>query len=218
MRRQEFAVIGLGRFGISLARTLVQQGHTVLGIDHDQALVQRYSHELTQTVALDSTDEEALKEIGVEDYPKVVVAIGDDFEASLMTCVALKTLGVRHVVCKASTTTHRDILHKVGVDRVVLPEYEGGERTANELANPHLVERINLGPDSAIAEVRVPQSMVGSTLEELDLPNDLGLCVLAFVRRGNVSVPPPQHELLREGDLLVVFGKVAATQRLISHA
>lgn len=218
IRKQEFAVIGLGRFGTSLAKALEGQGLTVLGVDRDLSLVQRYSHDLSQTLALDATDEEAVREAGIEDYPSVAVAIGANFEASLMTCVALKAVGVRNVICKASTTTHRDILLKVGVDRVVLPEHEGGARLATEIAYPQLVARIDLTPDATITEVRVPPALVGRTLEEIGLGATYGLTALAFVRRGKASIPAPIHELLRDGDRLVVFGRPAATQRFISDA
>lgn len=133
-----------------------------------------------------------------------------------MTCVALKAVGVKNVICKASTTTHRDVLLRVGVDRVVLPEHEGGARLATEIAYPHLVARIDLTPEATITEVLAPPSLVGRTLEEIDVDATYGLRVLAFVRRGKASIPPPMQELLRDGDRLVVFGRPAATQRFIS--
>ena len=120
----EFAVIGLGRFGSSLALTLAGRGYTVVGIDRDRALVQEFADELTQTVALDATDEDALRAIDIASFDTVVVAIGADFESNLMATVALKSLGVRHIVCKALSERQQAILLKVGADRVVLPEYE----------------------------------------------------------------------------------------------
>ncbi|HZH97967.1 MAG TPA: TrkA family potassium uptake protein, partial [Fimbriimonadaceae bacterium] len=156
---QEFAVIGLGRFGFSLAKRLVSLGHTVLGVERDSAISQQYADELTQTVSLDSTDEDALREVDITSYETVVVAIGTNFEANVMTTVALKELGVRNVICKAATLRQRDILLRVGADRVVLPEHEGGARVAQELATPGILDEIRLFEEVKVSELRVPRRL-----------------------------------------------------------
>ncbi len=134
--KPEFAVIGLGRFGSSLALTLAERGFSVLGIDRDRSIVQALAGRLTQTVALDSTDEQALRAVDIPSFDTVVVAIGSNFEANLLTTVAVKSLGVPHVICKATTDRQRTILLRVGADRVILPEHEAGCRLAQELAAP----------------------------------------------------------------------------------
>ncbi len=121
--KPDIAVIGLGRFGSSLALTLAASGCKVLGIDRDQTIVQHLADDLTQTVALDATDENALRAIDITAFDTVVVAIGADFESDLMATVALKSLGVRRVICKALTERQKSILLKVGADQVVLPEH-----------------------------------------------------------------------------------------------
>jgi trk system potassium uptake protein TrkA len=134
--RDEFAVIGLGRFGSSLARTLVSRGASVLGIDRSPEPVQELADELTQTVVLDATNEAALREVDIAVFSTVIVAIGSNFEANLLTTVALRELGVNNIICKALNLRQRDILLKVGANRVVLPEYEAA--TVWRLNSPSL--------------------------------------------------------------------------------
>ena len=203
---QEFAVIGLGRFGASVALTLVGRGFTVLGIDKDPVLAQRYADEITQTISLDSTDEDALREIDISSYDAVVVAIGAHFEENVMTTVALKALGVRQVVCKAGTLRQEEILYSVGADRVVLPEFEAGKRIAQQLAKPGIVDQIVIGPVHRISKVIVPVSMTGHTLEDLNIDKRFGVKLLATVRDESVTMDPPPYYLLREGDFFVVYG------------
>ncbi|MCA0360730.1 MAG: TrkA family potassium uptake protein [Armatimonadetes bacterium] len=216
-KRAEFVVIGLGRFGTSLARTLVQNGHTVLGVDSDMNLVQRHSHEITQTIQLDSTDEQALKEIDITSFDTVVVAIGTHFEASLLTTVALKSLGVKHVLCKATNERQRDILLKVGADKVVLPEFEAGERLATMIIAPSVVSQMTLCPNVGISELVVPDSLVGRSLEEADLQARYGLSVVAIQRGTNVQTNLKRGIVFRQGDMLVVIGPTDAVHRLSSH-
>ncbi|MFN3373900.1 MAG: potassium channel family protein, partial [Chloroflexus sp.] len=134
--RLEFAVIGLGRFGRSVALNLIERGHTVLGIDRDPNIVQQLADRMTQVVALDSTNEDALRAVDILSFDTVVVAIGSQFEANLMTTVALKQLGVKRVVCKALNERQQYILTRVGADMVVLPEHEAGARLAWQLSEP----------------------------------------------------------------------------------
>lgn len=216
-KRAEFVVIGLGRFGTSLARTLVQNGHTVLGVDSDMNLVQRHAHEITQTIQLDSTDEQALKEIDITSFDTVVVAIGTHFEASLLTTVALKSLGVKHVLCKATNERQRDILLKVGADKVVLPEFEAGERLATMIIAPSVVSQMTLCPNVGISELVVPDSLVGRSLEEADLQARYGLSVVAIQRGTNVQTNLKRGIVFRQGDMLVVIGPTEAVHRLSTH-
>jgi trk system potassium uptake protein len=204
--KPEFAVVGLGRFGASLARTLVAGGHTVLGIDTSQALVQRHSHEISQTVCLDATDEEALKEIDITSYGVVIVAIGNSFESSLMSVVALKAQGVQKVISKASTLVQGDILLKVGADRVVLPEYQAGEFLAAELMNPHLVAQIPFGGTWRVSEIRPKPEHSGKTLGDIDLKGNCGLDVLALARGSVLAIQPSLDTEITLQDLLLVAG------------
>jgi trk system potassium uptake protein len=212
--KSEFAVIGLGRFGSSLALALAERGHSVLGIDRDRKVVQQLADQLTHIAALDSTDEAALAEVDIASFDTVVVAIGTVFEANLLTTSALKGMGVRHVICKAINERQRTILLRLGADRVILPEHEAGRRLANELASPTMMDQIALGVDHSITELRVPRPLVGSTLQDADTRRRFGVVVLA-VKRGDVlSISPPQHFIFEAGDVLVVIGENAGVARV----
>lgn len=214
-KNQEFAVLGLGRFGSSLAKTLVERGHTVLGVDRDSALVQQYADEITQTVSFDITDEDALNEMDIASYDTVVVAMGTNFEASVMSTVALKAIGVKNVVCKAATVRQRDILLRVGADRVVLPEHESGTRLAHELSAPGILDQIRLNATTVVTELRLPLRCADRRLGDLSLERDYGISVVAVAREdGYVACPPGTYELC-EGDVLIVIGPEAEIVRLI---
>ncbi len=205
-RDHEFAVIGLGRFGSSLALTLVERGYNVLGIDRSRDIVQRLSDQITQVVAMDSTDEDALRAVDITSFDIVVVAIGTDFESNLMTTVALKRLGVHTIVCKASTERQRDILLKVGADQVVLPEQDAGRRLAQILTSPGVLDQLELEPGYGITELKVPKSLVGHTLAQSDLRRRFGITVLVIKRGNALVIPPPPDYAFVEHDLLVVLG------------
>ena len=205
-RKVEFAVVGLGRFGTSLALTLMENGYTVLGIDNDPLLVQRLSSLITHAAVLDATDEDALEEVEIGSFDAAVVAIGADFESNLLTTVALKSLGVRQVISKALTNRQREILLRVGADRVVQPEYDAGRRLAEELMVPAMLERLPLGPEHGVAEMLVPRSLTSQSLAQSDLRQRLGITVLAIKRGERILVSPQGDTVLLEGDLLVVLG------------
>lgn len=213
--RHEFAVIGLGRFGLSLAVSLAKSGHNVLGIDKDKILVQRASQELTRVVMLDSTDEQALKAVDITSFDQVVVAIGSDFESNLLTTAVLKDLGVKSIICKTTTKRQRDILLRMGADRVVLPEYEAGQRLARSLLVPGALDMLDLGPGYSVVEVRVPSNLVGQTLVDSDLRRGFNLIVLA-VRRANETVVIPQARFtLYADDTMVLVGPTENIHRFM---
>ncbi|MFW6182720.1 MAG: potassium channel family protein [Chloroflexota bacterium] len=205
-RPAEYAIIGLGRFGASLARALMENGNSVLGIDNDAQLVQRISTELTHAAILDATDESALRDVDITSFETVIVAIGADFENNLLTTVALKNLGVSHVISKAVTNRQREILLRVGADRVVQPEHDAGIRLAEELMAPTVLERVHLGPDFSAVELRTPRSLADQTLAQLDLRNRLGVTILVIKRDEQLLVSPPGDTVLMKDDLLLVLG------------
>lgn len=207
-KNNEFAVIGLGRFGATVARTLTEHGFTVLGIDREMRVVQDLADEITQTVALDSTDEDALRAVDISVYPTVIVGIGDDFQSRLLTTLVLKSLGVKRVICTASTGREKEILLKIGADEVVMPEYDSGRRLAQNLATPTLLDQLPLGPGYSISEVEAPQSFVGKTVRDMDLRTAFGLTLVAIKRGEEVLVSPSADKVYRAGDQLVVIGRV----------
>lgn len=212
MQKKEFAVIGLGRFGASVAIALEESSHYVLGIDVDPALVQRVAEQLTHVVALDATNEEALRAVDIMAFDTVIVAIGIDFESNLLATVALKNLGIRQVICKTVSRRQRDILLKVGADRVVLPEVDAGQRLAEELIAPHVIERIHLSPGYSIAELHVPRSLTARSLAQSNLRAKYEVTVLVVKRGDQITPSPPANFILLNGDLIIVLGSDAAIE------
>jgi trk system potassium uptake protein len=210
---QEYAVIGLGRFGASVALTLTERGHRVLGIDQDRSLVQHYSELIAQTVALDATDEAALSAIDITSFDTVVVSMAEHFESSVLTTVALKSLGVQRVICKALSERQADILMRIGADRVVLPEKEAGEHLAMEIVSPSYIDSMVLGPGYTIAEITAPESLQGRTLMDGRLRERFGVNVLLIKNDDQVMISPPSDYTLKLNDLLVVIGTEASVNR-----
>lgn len=211
-------MIGLGRFGRAVVKTLVAKGFTVLGVDRDQTVVQAVLDICTQAVVLDSTNEDALRELGIAAFDTVVVAIGTDFESNLITTAALKAIGVKRVICKALSTRQKDILLRVGASEVIQPEADAGRELGLELAAPNLLDRIPLGDGHTIIEFRVPSSLNGKTLADVDFRNRFGATVMAVKHENDVVVAPMGTYLMQEGHVLVVLGqadKVVALEKLI---
>ena len=216
-KRKDFAVIGLGRFGAALALNLEEHGHHVLGIDEKEDTVQRLADYLTQTVKLDATDEEALRTVDITSFDTVVVAIGTDFESNLLTTVALKSLGVKRVICKTISKRQQEILRKVGADRVILPEFEAGCRLADELMNPGLLERFHLGPGYSIAEVVAPRMLANQSLSQLNLRQRYGINVLLIKRGEQITTSPRAEFILLSGDLMVILGRDEKLEAFTVH-
>jgi trk system potassium uptake protein TrkA len=211
--RPEFAVIGLGRFGRGVALTLVNRGFTVLGIDRDREVTQQLADELTQTVALDSSDEEALRAVDITAFDTVIVAIGTEFESALMTTVALKSVGVRRVICKALGERQKTILLKVGADQVILPEHEAGQRLAYTLTTPLMLDQLPLGAEHSIMELRPPASYIGKPLRSLDERDHLRVAIVAHKRGDQVVIAPAMDTVLAVDDVLVVIGPTEQVAR-----
>jgi trk system potassium uptake protein TrkA len=207
--KREFAVIGLGRFGSSVALALLDRGHTVLGIDRDPEIVQRLADRMTQIVALDSTNEDALRAVDILSFDTVVVAIGTHFESNLMTTVTLKGMGVKRVFCKAVSERQQQILLKVGADQVVLPEHEAGARLAHRLVEPRVLDHLELGPGFSVAEIRVPRALVGQTLMASGLRRSHGINVLAIRRDNRLIITPPADLTFTRDDMILVIGSDA---------
>ncbi len=215
LKHREFVVVGLGRFGASVARSLVQYGHGVLAIDRDPVRVQQLAADLPYVVALDATNIEALKEIDVGHFETGLSCIGADFESNLLSCVLMRRLGVKKVIAKARTRTQREVLLQIGADEVILPEHEAGVRLARRLAAIDFVDYLSLGNDVGVIELCVPARYVGKTLSESAIRNVYNLTVVA-VRRENDVFPSPaaDFEFCKKDELLVV-GKFADAERFV---
>ncbi|PZE21647.1 potassium channel family protein [Paenibacillus xerothermodurans] len=206
MRETQFAVIGLGRFGSSVAQELVQLGHEVLGIDRNESVVNDMSELLTHVVAADASDEDMLRSIGIRNFHCVVVAIGDDIQASILTALLLIELGVEKVVAKALSPLHGKVLQKIGVNRVIYPERDMGVRVANQLVSPNLLDYIELSEQYTIAELSATRRISGRTLKDLDTRARHGCSIVAINKKQDVIIAPTAEDVVEEGDVMVVIG------------
>ncbi len=213
--RTEFVVIGMGRFGTSVAKSLVEYGHNVLALDNDPARVQQLATDLPHVIALDATNIDALREVGIEDFDTGVSCIGTNFEANLLATVLMRRLGVRRVIAKARTRTQRTVLLQVGADEVILPEHEGGVRLARRLAAIDFVDYLSLGGDVGVVEMRVPERYVGMTLAEAAIRQTYSLTIVAIRRDDSIVASPGSDMRFQRGDELLVLGRISDAERLV---
>lgn len=199
-------VIGMGRFGTALALELVKGGREVLGIDGDERLVQNMSDKLTHVVQADSTDEAALRELGIQDFDSAVVAIGSDLEASILTASLLLQLGVPEVWAKATSVSHGRILEQLGVHHVIFPEMDMGRRVAHMVSGESL-DYIQLDDDFVMAKTEVPASFEGKTLSEMKFRSNHGVTVVATRKEGGSYTPSFPETVLHTGDVMIVAGR-----------
>ncbi|MRN56542.1 potassium channel family protein [Paenibacillus monticola] len=218
MKAQQFVVIGLGRFGSSLALELMEMGYEVLGIDHQEDRVEEMSDHLTHAVMADATDEETMRSLGVRNFDCGIVAIGDNMERSILAAITLKELGVKKVVAKAITILHGRALSKLGVDRVIFPERDMGVRVAHQLVRPHLLDYIEISKDFKIVELTVPACMDGKSLAELNTRAKYGCSIIALNRDSGMIVAPTALDYLHNGDIMVVIGSNESIARFEDEA
>lgn len=196
-------MIGLGRFGGCLARRLEVMGHTVLGVDSDMVKVQDISDDITSAVALDATVTDALQEVDIASFGTVIVGIGEDFEAVALITAYLKSLGIPRVICLGKTRRHRDILLRVGADMVIVSDEDSGNRLAEVLAAPDMLERVVLDADHSIMEFKAPPALAGQAVTSLAR---YAVTVL-LIQRGSKLIPcPGQDTRFDEGDTVFAVG------------
>lgn len=203
---KSYIVIGLGLFGAQTARKLCKLGCEVLALDVRGDLVQQLSDSVTHAVVGDGQDLEVLKALGAENFDCAIIAIGDDLAASVLTTMNLKELNVPYIVCKAHDETHRRVLEKLGVDRVVIPEYEYADKLARSLSSHNVLEYIELSEDYGILEVPAPKSWVGKTIVELNVRAKLGVNIIAVGSGSVTNVSPSADYRILSGDIIVVLG------------
>jgi len=216
---RQFAVIGLGRFGSSVAKTLSEKKHQVIAIDPNEAIVQEMSNYVTQAICLDATDQRALKAVGIHNVDVAVCAIGNDLKASILVTLNLKELGIKEIVCKAQDDKHKALLERVGATRVVLPERDMGIRVANSLITSQVVEHIELSEESSIAEVIPPKDFINRSLREADVRAKYGLNVIGIKTREKtyledgkeytneiINISPKAEDIIKKDDILIVLG------------
>ena len=214
--KQQFAVIGLGRFGRAVCYSLHRLGYEVLGTDIDEKQVAQVLTErmAAHAIQLDSTQPAALEEAGIFEFDTVIIAIGNYLQESIITTLNLKEAGVPYVVAKASSEVHGKLLKRVGADHVVFPEYEAGCTLARSLTKPSILDRFELDTDNSIVEVLVPEEFHGKTIMELELRTRYGLNLLAVGQNDKFQINPEPNKRLYKGLAMVVIGSNQDIDRL----
>lgn len=215
--KKQFAVIGLGRFGGSVCKTLSEMGHEVLVIDTDENKVSQFANLVTQAVQLDSTDEAGLREIGIRNFDHVIVAIGDNIQASILTTLILKDMEVPYITVKAQNDYHEKVLSKIGATKVIHPERDMGIRIAHNLISENVLEFIELSPDYSLVEIIASEKMVGKSLLELNIRAKYGCNIMAIKTGDDLNISPRAEDVIQRRDLLVVIGSNKDISRFEEH-
>ncbi len=202
-----FGIIGLGRFGRSVARRLLELDKEIICVDKDESIVKELSEEIDNVYQADCLDEKALKEIGMSDVDTVVVSIGENVEASIMAVTILHGFGIENIYAKAVSPLHGRVLAKVGAKRVIFPEKEMGINLANSLAGIDMIQTLTAGKSYVFAKIKAPKMFVNKTIKELDIRNRFGLNVIGIERNGDLDINPMPDEVIQESDILMVIGK-----------
>ncbi|MFA1819397.1 TrkA family potassium uptake protein [Virgibacillus oceani] len=204
--KKDFAVIGLGRFGGSICKELSEEGMQVLAVDMNEEKVNGFKNIASHAVIADTTDEDTLRELGIKNIDHVIVAIGEDIQASILTTVILTDLEINKITAKAQNDYHEKILHKIGVDHVVHPERDMGKRIAHNLISNNILDYLELSDEHSIVEVRAGRKMAGRTLVDLDIRMNYGCNVVAIKENKSINVSPGADVVLDEEDVLIVIG------------
>jgi len=210
---RNFAVMGLGTFGSTVAEELQRLGNEVLGVDRDEERVRLMAEHISEAVIADVRDRDALEELGIGQYDAVLVAIGEDLESNLLCTLALKNLGVDEVWVKALTPSHHHILNRLGADRIIHPEHEIGVHVAYSLNYPFVLDYISLGGDYFVVEMEVGESLEATPLAELQLRERYDIRFLALKRGREPMDEDPAEIVLARGDRVVLLGHFRNLQR-----
>ncbi|OPL18434.1 MAG: hypothetical protein AVO35_13325 [Candidatus Aegiribacteria sp. MLS_C] len=226
---KQYVVIGAGRFGSAVAVTLAKKGKQVLVLDQDEQTVQRMSEIVTEAMQIDVTDPSSLEGLDLGEMDVAVVGIGGNLEASILTTLQLKEMGVKMVVAKAKTNADKKILSRIGADRIVFPERDMGIRVANSLISPTIFDYIQVSPGFGIVETKVPEAIQGQTLAQANIRSRFGVDIVAINRRApqldkngqselksTLLVAPEASEVLGENDNLVIIGEESKIEKFKS--
>lgn len=214
MRKKQFVVIGLGRFGASVAKTLYKMGHDVLAIDKDEDVVQNISDSVTHAIQMEATDENGLKTIGIRNFDVAVITIGSNIQASIMATLLVKEMGVNYIVCKGNSEIHEKVLYKIGANKVIQPEKDMGVRVAHNLVSSNILDYIELSEEYSVIEIEAAPGWCNKTLKELDLRSKYGINVMAIRNGEDVSIAPSANRMLTEGNVVVAIGSSEKLSKL----
>lgn len=211
---QSFIVLGLGRFGQSVAKTLYELGHEVLAIDENENLIQSISEHVTYALVGNVTEENVLKAVGVKNFDAAVVSTGRNLEASILVTQMLKEMGIKFILAKAQNELHAKVLTKLGADRVVFPEQDMGVRAAHNLVSTNIIDYIELSPDYTIVEINPPKRWEGKTLKDLNVRVKYGVNIIAIKNAAKINVSPTADYIVNSNDILVVIGAKSDIDKL----
>lgn len=214
MSKKQFVVIGLGRFGNALAKTVYGLGNDVLAIDMDEEKVQNIADDVTHAVQMDATDENALKTVGLRNFDVAVVTIGSDIQASIMATLLTKEMGVKFIIAKAHNEQHAKVLSKIGADKVILPEQDMGVRVAHNLVSSNILDYIELSSEYSIMEIEALDEWEGKSLKELELRKKYGINIVAIKDGKKVNVSPKADAVINKNDIVVALGSVSDLRKL----
>lgn len=204
--KKEFAVIGLGRFGGSICRALAEQDMEVLALDNNEDRVNEYAMIASHAVVGDSTDENVLKSLGIRNFDHVIVAIGDDVKASILTTLILIELGVTNITVKAQDDYHEKVLRKIGANHVVHPERDMGRRIAHKIVSNNVLDYLELSDEHSIVEIVASENLDGNSIIDLDIRAKYGINIVAVKRGNDIIVSPQAMEIIKANDILIVIG------------
>jgi len=215
--KKQFLIIGLGRFGSSLTRTLVANGHEVLAVDKNAELVQDAAPHATHAIQADCTDEGVLKELGASNFTHAVVAIGDDLQSSILTTLLLKEMKIPTVIAKARDEMHGNVLRKIGADKIIYPERDMAMRLANQLSSSSIIDYIELSEEYNIVEMLAPPAMYGLSLQKLNIRARFGCTILAIKTDKKMNVAPSAEDKIETGNALLLIGSQEQIRQLETH-
>lgn len=211
---QSFVILGLGRFGQSVAKTLYELGHEVLVIDENENLIQSISNQVTYAMIGNVTDENVLKAVGIKNFDAAVISTGKNLESSILVTQMLKEIGIKHILVKAQNELHARVLTKLGADRVVFPEQDMGVRAAHNLVSTNIIDYIELSPDYTIIEINAPRCWEGKTLKGLNVRAKHGINIIAIKNGSKINVAPTADYIIKGDDILVVIGSKSDIDKL----
>lgn len=201
-----YILIGLGRFGAEMAAKLYECGEEVLAIDTNENIVDKIADRVTKAVAADARDLDVLQKLGAENYDRAIVAVGSDLAASAMITMNLKTLNVPYIMCKAHDDTYREILERLGADRVIIPEREVADKLALGLTHAGVMEYIELSEEYGIVEMEPIPEWIGKTIRNLEFRSRYGVNVIAMRKGDSIKIPPDINTPIVEDDMMVILG------------
>lgn len=218
--KKQVAVIGLGRFGVGLANTLLDMGYDVLALDVDEDRVQAVASQVSRAIHADATDEAVLRGLGIDKFDVAIVSMGSDIEHSVLTTILLRKLGLPLIVARADSELHGTILEKIGADKVIYPERDMGVRVAHGLTLTNVLDYMSIDPSYGVAKLAPPGSFLGRTLSELGLGpgGRWEVAVLLIRREREVIVSPDPMEVVRADDILIVSGSDVNLEQLLTEA